>query len=67
MKDRRPCHNSLNFHLHFWRGFGCDCGLLVARITVGFMSISTGDIDTIFRLNALKKHLGNLRGKSDDE
>ena len=61
MKDRR--HDSLSFHVHPWKGFEIEPGLLLARATAGFFSISTGDIDTIFRLNGAAKKMSALQEK----
>ena len=59
MKDRRR-HNSVGFHLHYWRGFKADVGLLVAYVTVGFVTFSAEDIDLIIKANKMYGHLKDL-------
>ncbi len=61
MKDRRP--NSIGIRLHWWRGIEWESGLLIARVTFGFVTLFADDVDMIFRLNALKDQLEKLAGR----
>jgi hypothetical protein len=55
--------NTLAIYLHKYRGFSGELGILVARVTLGFITIAVQDIDVILALNSLHDQLNKLSGE----